>query len=109
MASIIDNPSLPVEIVDPVVYPKVVIPAATNLNIDNTTKYISGLNDDTTYNVRAVIRNNATGKAVVINRVLDQGMVSSQTFAYRYQTIFFKVLSIRYDIGDFWYRYDTII
>jgi len=58
---------LPTEIT----YPSVSIPDATNTSIDNTLRSIINLRDNTTYNIRAVLRNNATGRTTIIDKVRD--------------------------------------
>eukprot|EP00976_Prorocentrum_cordatum_P101212 1192530-Prorocentrum_minimum.AAC.4 len=62
-----DIGELPVEIV----YPNITITDVNNVSIDNTTQTITGLQDDTTYNIRAVLRHNTTGVSKVIDRVID--------------------------------------
>ena len=62
-----DIGELPVEIV----YPSITLTDVNNISIDNTTQTITGLQDDTLYNIRAVLRHNTTGVSKVIARVID--------------------------------------
>ncbi len=54
-----------------VVYPTLTLTNVNNLSVDNSTQTLAGLADNTTYNLRAVLRHNATGESIVIDRVLD--------------------------------------
>eukprot|EP00959_Pyramimonas_sp_CCMP1952_P204306 4272866-Pyramimonas_sp.AAC.2 len=53
------------------VYPTITLTDVNNISIDNTTQTITGLTDDTVYNIRAVLRHTTTGQSKVIDRVLD--------------------------------------
>ena len=59
-----DIGELPVEIV----YPSITLTDVNNISIDNTTQTITGLQDDTLYNIRAVLRHNTTGVSKVIDK-----------------------------------------
>lgn len=52
-------------------FPSVTISDATNTSIDNSFRQINGLNDNTTYNVRAILTHNSTGRRITIDKVLD--------------------------------------
>ena len=114
---------LPVE----AVYPTLTLTDVTNVSVDSTSQTITGLTDNTTYNIRAVLRHTATGESLVIDRVLDDtGAVVEFTTGLN-ENIFMSVggvtpthtsltfelreftsnKDVNYDIEYFIYRFDT--
>ena len=118
-----DIGELPVEIV----YPSITLTDVNNISIDNTTQTITGLQDDTLYNIRAVLRHNSTGVSKVIDRVIDDvgnivefrtllnesiylaigGVGATQSSLGFELREFTSNKNVNYDIEYFIYQFDT--